>query len=109
MFGMEQMLTAKLHAIILFSVGLGMSTRFANDRPLIRDVARSLILIGGLVIACVGTQVVSAVIYPPTEISFDYRLMLILGGESLVLFFCLCVAYSLGSIFGVDVSSDAKP
>ena len=106
---MEQMLTTKLHTIVLFSVGLGMSTRFSNDRPLLGDVARSLLMIGGLVAACVGTQIVSAVTYPPTEIIFDFHLMLVLGVESILLFFCLCVAYSLGSILGVDVSSDASP
>ena len=106
---MEQMLNVKLLAIVLFSVGLGMSNRYSHGRLLARDVARSLLIIGGLTVACVTTQIMSAMIYPPTEIIVDYRLMLVLGGQSILFFFCLCVTYSFGSIFGVDVSLATAP
>ena len=96
---------AHLHVLALFALCLGMSTRFVRDRPLARDVGRSVALLLLVVIVCMASQITSALTYPATDVIFDFRLISTLIVQSAVLFFCLLVSYSLGSIYGRNVSS----
>ena len=96
------------HVPALFALCLGMSTRFVRDRPLARDVVRSVALLFFVVIACMASQITSALTYPSTAIVFGSRLISTLIVQSVVLFFCLLVSYSLGSIYGRDVSASSS-
>ena len=66
----EQMQMVHHHVPALFALCLGMSTRFVRDRPLARDVVRSVALLFFVVIACMASQITSALTYPSTAIVF---------------------------------------